>query len=113
MFILGEYRDENKNLEDLLFYILKKTKIPRLRLTSLEPIEITDRLLEVCKSERICPHFHISLQSASSPVLKSMKRNYNQKDIEVSFQKLDRAFPGAFIGMDVIAGFPLRVSGGF
>ena len=103
---IGEYRDENKNLEDLLFYILKKTKIPRLRLTSLEPIEITDRLLEVCKSERICPHFHISLQSASSPVLKSMKRNYNQKDIEVSFQKLDRAFPGAFIGMDVIAGFP-------
>ena len=75
---IGDYRDEDKGLDDLLAELLNKTNIPRIRLTSLEPIEITDKLLDCCADERICPHFHISLQSASSPVLQSMKRKYGQ-----------------------------------
>ncbi len=103
---IGDYRDGDKGLEDLLFCLLKETQISRIRLTSLEPVEITDRLLEYWNNERMCPHFHISLQSTNTSVLKSMKRKYSQKEVVMAFQKIDKAVPHAFIGMDVIAGFP-------
>lgn len=104
---IGDYRDENgKNLEDLLNQLLKNTNIPRIRLTSLEPIEITDRLLESFQNERVCPHFHISLQSTNSQVLKSMKRKYDQQDVEEAFWKISKKVPHSFIGMDIIVGFP-------
>ena len=103
---IGDYKDENKNLEDLLTCLLKNTKIPRIRLTSLEPIEITDKLLDCYKSSRICPHFHISLQSTNSSVLKTMKRKYGQKEVETAFKKIAKEVPDAFVGMDIIVGFP-------
>ena len=110
---IGDYQDKNKKLEDLIAFLLKKTKIPRIRLTSLEPIEITDKLLDCYKDERICPHFHISLQSASSSVLNLMKRKYTKKDVEMSFQKIAKQIPQAFIGMDVIVGFPSETQENF
>ena len=103
---IGDYKDGNKGLEVLLSYLLEKTNIPRIRLTSLEPVEITDGLLDCYTDERMCPHFHISLQSASDSVLQSMKRNYRKKEVERSFQKISSKIPQAFVGMDVIAGFP-------
>ncbi len=104
---IGDYRDdEGRGLEDLLAYLLKHTGIPRIRLTSLEPIEITDKLLDFCADERVCPHFHISLQSASDQVLRSMKRKYGQKESVWALQKIAKEIPQAFVGMDVIAGFP-------
>ncbi len=103
---IGDYKDGNQSLEDLIECLLNQTNMPRLRLTSLEPIELTDRLLDLYQNERMCPHFHLSLQSASDSVLKSMKRKYNRKEVEKSFVKIARRFPKAFIGMDVIAGFP-------
>ena len=103
---IGDYRDENKNLDDLIPYLLEKTSIPRIRLTSLEPIEITDKLLNCYTDQRMCPHFHISLQSTNSSVLKSMKRNYSQKEVKTAFQKIAQTIPEAFVGMDIIAGFP-------
>ena len=103
---IGDYRDEDKGLEDLLIYLLKKTSIPRIRLTSLEPIEITDRLLDCYGDERMCPHFHLSLQSVNTSVLKSMKRTYSQKEVEIAFQKIVHIVPHAFVGLDMIAGFP-------
>ena len=95
-----------EGLEFLLSSLLEKTNIPRIRLTSLEPVEIKDGLLDCYTDERLCPHFHISLQSASDSVLKSMKRNYGRKEVEGVFQKIASKIPEAFIGMDVIAGFP-------
>ena len=103
---IGDYKNHNKGLDDLLVYLLEKTSISRIRLSSLEPIEITDKLLDCYTDDRVCPHFHISLQSASSPVLKSMKRKYSQKEVERAFQKIAQIVPQAFIGMDVIVGFP-------
>ena len=103
---IGDYKYNNINLQGLVSYLLKTTSIPRIRLSSLEPIEITDPLLDCYQDKRLCPHFHISLQSASSAVLKSMKRKYTKQDIEKAFLKINKALPHAFIGMDLIVGFP-------
>ena len=103
---IGDYKEGGKGLEDLIEYLLKTTCIPRIRLTSLEPIEITDRLLSYYQEERMCPHFHISLQNTNSKVLHSMKRKYAQKEVERAFEKISKFVPQAFVGMDIIVGFP-------
>ncbi|MCY4321512.1 MAG: tRNA (N(6)-L-threonylcarbamoyladenosine(37)-C(2))-methylthiotransferase MtaB [Bdellovibrionaceae bacterium] len=103
---IGDYKDGETGLEGLIEYLLKTTHIPRIRLTSLEPIEITDRLLDCYQNERMCPHFHISLQSTNSKVLKSMKRKYSQKEVEQAFKNIAKFVPKAFVGMDIIVGFP-------
>jgi len=105
---IGDYKDQNYSLEDLLENLLRRTSIARLRLTSLEPAELTDRLLDLYKDDRMCPHFHLSIQSANDSVLKSMKRSYGRKDVEIAFLKLSQKYPKAFVGLDVIAGFPLE-----
>ncbi len=54
----------------------------------------------------MCPHFHMSIQSANSEVLQGMKRNYHQRDVVESLHAIQARVPCAFVGMDVIAGFP-------
>ncbi len=107
---IGDYEDiigeQKKSLEDLVETLLLKTKVPRFRLTSLEPIELTERLLELFSDERLCPHFHMSIQSANSVVLKDMKRKYSQIEVRDAFERIYTKIPNAFVGMDVIAGFP-------
>ena len=107
---IGDYVDEtvpaNNRLEDLVEALLQKTKVSRLRLSSLEPIEISDRLLSLFKDSRLCPHFHMSIQSADSDVLKHMKRNYGADEVISSLENIRKLLPQAFIGIDVIAGFP-------
>ncbi len=92
-------------LEDLVSYLLKKTKMPRFRLTSLEPPELTPGLLELFKEDRLCSHFHMSIQSATTKTLKSMKRNYTAQDVEDVLDKIHLNVPNAYVGMDVIVGF--------
>lgn len=103
---IGDYEYEGLKIEDLLELILNQTSIPRIRLTSLEPIEISNRLFQLFSHEQMCPHFHISLQSAQSRVLKTMKRNYGAEDVEAALEKIYQLYPDAFVGMDIIAGFP-------
>lgn len=109
---IGDYADDTlslaspKKLEDLVAQILLQTKIPRIRLSSLEPIEVTDQLLSLFKNERLCPHFHMSIQSASTEVLHQMKRKYTSQEVKSSLIRIRSQLPHAFIGMDVIAGFP-------
>jgi len=103
---IGDYEDQNLKLEDLLEQILLKTQVPRFRLTSLEPVEISERLLDLYQDSRLCPHFHMSIQSAESQVLRDMKRNYSQKEVRESLLRISERVPQAFVGMDVIVGFP-------
>lgn len=107
---IGDYQDDSRSqslkLEDLLTAVLEKTQMPRVRLTSLEPVEISARLLELFKNSRLCAHFHMSIQSANDDVLKNMKRNYSQKEVRESLLKISSQLPMAFVGMDVIVGFP-------
>ena len=103
---IGDYQDEEKNLYDLVSAILKQTRIPRIRLSSLEPVELSDSLLSLYQDERMCRHFHLSIQSGSTKVLKNMKRNYTRKDVQKCLDKIYKQTPEAFVGMDLIAGFP-------
>lgn len=103
---IGDYEDGSSRLEDLLENILKRTQMARIRLTSLEPVEVTERLLNLFDNERMCPHFHMSIQSANTDVLKNMKRQYGQDDVIKALNEIHRRFPAAFVGMDVIVGFP-------
>ena len=103
---IGDYSDGKNRLEDLVWAILNQTSLQRLRLTSLEPVELTEKLLECYEDFRMCLHFHFSIQSASSPVLKAMRRKYGRKDVERALSLIQKRVPGAFVGMDVIAGFP-------
>ena len=108
---IGDYEDKDKSklfgLEDLVREILLKTKIPRLRLSSLEPVELTRGLLDLYgEFERLCPHFHMSIQSASNRVLHAMRRNYGAAEVESALLNIAEVLPQAFVGMDVIAGFP-------
>lgn len=107
---IGDYEDhilgQTKVMEDLIEAVLQKTKMPRIRLSSLEPVEVSDRLLDIYSDTRMCPHFHMSIQSANDQVLEKMKRKYTQKDVITSLEKVAARVKNVFIGMDVITGFP-------
>jgi threonylcarbamoyladenosine tRNA methylthiotransferase MtaB len=104
---IGDYEDEKKLLlHDLVSEILLKTDVPRIRLSSLEPVELTPELMALYRDDRMCPHFHMSIQSANSRILQAMRRQYDASAVERALESIQRDVPGAFVGMDVIAGFP-------
>ena len=74
-------------LWDLLEYLLENSKISRIRISSLWPEFVDEKCLEVFKNTRIYPHFHYSVQSWSSKVLKNMKRHYNWKYLRSVLEK--------------------------
>lgn len=103
----ADYESDGLDFTGLVAKVLRETKVPRLRLTSLDPVEIPDRLIDLMAGEpRLCPHLHVSLQSASSRVLGAMKRAYGAAEVEERFEAIARKLPHAYVGMDVIAGFP-------
>ena len=103
---IADYRDGERVLEDLLEALLDRTNMPRFRLSSLEPGELSERLLSLYSDERMCRHFHMSIQSANSKVLFEMKRQYTAEAVEQSLNAISEKLPGSYVGMDVIAGFP-------
>jgi len=104
---LGDYKDTKGNrLEEMIEAVLEQTNLPRLRLTSLEPLELTDRIIELSKNPRFCSHFHMSVQSVNTKILKRMKRTYTKEDVLDSFKRAKEANADTYIGMDVIVGFP-------
>lgn len=103
---IGDYEDANLKLEDLVLAVLNQTTIQRIRLSSLEPIEVTEKLLKLYSNSRLMPHFHMSIQSANTEVLQQMKRKYSSEAIQKTLHNISMQIPDVFIGMDVIAGFP-------
>jgi len=108
---IGDYGIEwNQTLTHLLEMILDQTPLERLRISSLDPSEITPELITLMeRNSRLCPHFHVSLQSPHSRILKLMKRNYNAADVRNCLERIARMpapVGGIFVGMDVITGFP-------
>lgn len=107
---IGDYEDVRGGktllLHDLVNEVLEKTEVPRIRLSSLEPVELTPDVLALYKNPRMCPHFHMSIQSANTRVLQAMRRKYDAQAVEDSLNAIAEQVPGSFIGMDVIVGFP-------
>lgn len=94
------------NLRGLLERVLTETRVPRLRLSSLQPQEISSELLELWRDSRLCPHFHLSLQSGSNLVLQRMRRSYSTADYERIACLIRDMVPDAAITTDIIVGFP-------
>jgi len=103
---VGSYSSDGLNIKGLLRRILAETKIERLRVSSLQPYEITPELLALWKNSRLCPHFHISLQSGADVVLNHMKRGYSTSEFEKALKKIRETLPEAATTTDVIVGFP-------
>ena len=107
---LGSYgRDlaPRASLEELLRRVMAETSLDKLRLSSIEPMDVTRDFVEMIASQsRFARHFHMPLQSASDHVLKAMHRWYRAAHYERRVEIIRELLPGAAIGADVIAGFP-------
>lgn len=106
---LGAYgRDlaEPARPADLLAALLKETSAPRIRMSSLQPQDITPELVALWQDLRLCRHFHLALQSGSEAVLKRMRRRYSAQQYREAVARLREAIPDVAITTDVIAGFP-------
>lgn len=99
--------DDRMRLSDLLKVVLRETDVARLRVSSVEPMDFTDELLELMAGEpRIAKHVHAPLQSGSDAVLKRMKRRYRARHYEDRMAKAFELMPEAAYGADVMTGFP-------
>ena len=105
---LGSYGFDipGASLTGMLRRLLDETAMPRIRVSSLQPQEITDDLLELWRDERLCPHFHLPLQSGSEAVLKQMRRRYSPGRYLEAVRMVRQAVPDAALTADVIVGFP-------
>ena len=109
---LGHYGFDLGDGVDLAFLlrsVLARTEMPRMRVSSLQPPEIDDRLLELWVAEgegRLCPHFHVPLQSGSDGILRRMRRTYTSDEFLQKVEFLRTKVAGCGITTDVIAGFP-------
>ena len=93
-------------LKTLIETVLSRTDIERLRVSSLQPQEVTQELLELWKDPRLCPHFHMPLQSGSNAVLARMRRRYSANEYRETVQRIYEAVPHAAVTADVLVGFP-------
>jgi len=107
---LGTYgRDLSPRVEflELLRRILSETSLERLRISSIEPLDVTQDLIELfATTNRIAPHFHMPLQSANNRILGAMHRWYRAEHYARRVQLIRERLPQAAIGADVITGFP-------
>ncbi|MBS96651.1 MAG: tRNA (N(6)-L-threonylcarbamoyladenosine(37)-C(2))-methylthiotransferase MtaB [SAR202 cluster bacterium] len=105
---LGTYGFEftNINLPILIKSILRETSMERIRLSSVQPQEFSVDLLSLWENERLCPHFHIPLQSGDDYILKKMRRRYTSEEFLKSLEFVRETIPSASITTDIIVGFP-------
>ena len=102
----GNSKTEGVTLHRLVQRILAETKVERLRLSSIQPQDVTPELLWLWADERLCPHFHLSLQSGNDAVLGRMRRPYSIADYTKAVAMIREMVPEVAITTDVIVGFP-------
>lgn len=102
-----DFKGENIGLIDLLEEINKIQGLHRIRLGSIEPTIITDEFVErLSKLDKICDHFHLSLQSGCTETLKRMNRRYTTEEFKAVTKRLRAKFPNVALTTDIIVGFP-------
>ena len=103
----GKDLDNNLNLIDVVEEVSKIEGIERIRLGSLEPRILTnENIVRLSKVKKLCPHFHISVQSLNDNVLKNMNRKYDSSFIIDRTNKLKEVFNNVALTCDIIVGFP-------
>ena len=103
----GKDKENEVGLADVIDAISKIESIKRIRLGSLEPGIITDEFIDrIVDNEKVCPHFHLSLQSGCNTVLKRMNRKYTREEYFEKCEMLRKAFDRPALTTDVIVGFP-------
>lgn len=103
----GHDLEPRTSLIELLRAIETARPIHRVRVSSIDPEEVDDKMLELFAGSRtLCPHFHIPLQAGDDETLKMMRRRYTREDFLGLCEKIQRLMPRACIGTDVIVGFP-------
>ena len=105
---IGDFgKSTNESFFDLIKALEKVNGIERIRISSIEPNLLTDEIIEfVSKSNKVLNHFHIPLQSGCNAILAKMQRRYNRELFKSRVDKIKELMPNAFIGVDVIVGFP-------
>jgi threonylcarbamoyladenosine tRNA methylthiotransferase MtaB len=114
---LGGYGHDlapKNDLTGLLAMIAGSRLIPRIRLSSLDPREVPDRLLElIADSDTLCPHLHVCAQAGDDEILKRMRRNYDTGYYRELLMKVRERLPEAALGSDIIVGFPGETDAAF
>jgi threonylcarbamoyladenosine tRNA methylthiotransferase MtaB len=103
---VGGYSDNGIGLKKLLSLILENTRIPRIRLSSLQPQELSPELLSLWKNPRLLPHFHMALQSGCDLTLHMMRRQYSLIKYIDTVRMIRKVVSAAAISTDIIVGFP-------
>ncbi len=103
---IGEFgKGRDDNFLDLIRRLDNVDGIERYRISSIEPNLLTDEIIEfVAESKRFMPHFHVPLQSGADEVLRLMRRHYDTDLFASKVEKIRKAIPDAFIGVDLIVG---------
>ena len=95
------------NFAAMLRAILERTAIEKIRISSVEPMDWTNEVIElVASSPRIAKHAHVPMQSGSDRILRRMHRKYRPWHYADRIERIRRAMPDAAIGADVMVGFP-------
>lgn len=103
----GRDLDPPVSLEMLLEMVAERSPIERMRISSLDPEELSDRVIEIIsQSEKFCPHLHLPLQAGTDATLSRMRRRYDVAYFRGRIERVLAAMPTAAIGTDLIAGFP-------
>ena len=103
---VSEYEGKRVRFAELLELILSQTEKIKIRISSLYPEIVDEKLAQLFENPRVCPYFHISVQSGSDAVLAKMKRPYKIEAVYRATELLKKAKQNPFIACDIIAGFP-------
>lgn len=99
--------NDNISLIDVIERVNKIEGLKRIRLGSIEPRVLIDDVIDrLSKIDKLCPHFHISVQSLDNDVLKRMNRKYTREDIFAIVEKINKKIPDSAFTCDIIVGFP-------
>jgi threonylcarbamoyladenosine tRNA methylthiotransferase MtaB len=111
---IGEYKDEAYRIDDLVEAISEIDGLERLRVSSIEPNTVTDRLISlISERKNIMPHFHVPIQSGSSHILEKMRRHYDSDAIRRILDRICSSIPNLALGSDFIIGFPKETDADF
>lgn len=111
---VGRYHCEGRSLDDVIGMLEDIPGIARIRISSIEPTTISDRLLErMAGPSKLCRYLHVPLQSGDDGILEAMNRRYQTKEYAAFIEKAVRMVPDLGLGTDLMVGFPGETDAAF